>query len=245
MTLPSIETPRYELTLPSTDKVIQFRPFLVKEEKILLVAMESNNNNEILNAIKEILTACTYEDIDVNTLPIFDIEYIFLQIRSKSVGEVSKVKLLCPDDNETYADVEIDLTKVNVQVDDDHTNNIVIDKEKNIGIIMKYPTIDSVDTTKNVKGMKTEQLFDMIATCMHEIYEGDKVHNVNDYTKEELHKFLEGVSGKTFEKINKFFESMPQLKHEFEIENPKTKVKSKVVLSGLQSFFVSPSHMTT
>ena len=237
MTLPSIETPRYELTLPSTDKVIQFRPFLVKEEKILLVAMESNNNNEILNAIKEILTACTYEDIDVNTLPIFDIEYIFLQIRSKSVGEVSKVKLLCPDDNETYADVEIDLTKVNVQVDDDHTNNIVIDKEKNIGIIMKYPTIDSVDTTKNVKGMKTEQLFDMIATCMHEIYEGDKVHNVNDYTKEELHKFLEGVSGKTFEKINKFFESMPQLKHEFEIENPKTKVKSKITLSGLSDFF--------
>ena len=118
MPLPSIETPRYELTLPSTDKVVQYRPFLVKEEKILLVAMESNDNKEILNAIREILTACTYDSIDVNTLPIFDIEYIFLQIRSKSVGEVSKVKLLCPDDKETYADVEIDLTKVNVQVDD-------------------------------------------------------------------------------------------------------------------------------
>ena len=237
MALPILETPTYELTLPSADIKVKFRPFLVKEEKILLQALESSENNQIVQALKDIVNACTFGQLNGENMPTFDLEYVFLQIRAKSVGEVTKLKMLCPDDKKTYGEVEIDLTKVNVQVDDDHTNNIVIDKEKNIGIIMKYPTIDSVDTTKNVKGMKTEQLFDMIATCMHEIYEGDKVHNVNDYTKEELHKFLEGVDGKTFEKINKFFESMPQLKHEFEIENPKTKVKSKITLSGLSDFF--------
>ena len=244
MALPILETPTYELTLPSADIKVKFRPFLVKEEKILLQALESNENNQIVQALKDIVNACTFGQLNGENMPTFDLEYVFLQIRAKSVGEVTKLKMLCPDDKKTYGEVEIDLTKVNVQVDDDHTNNIVIDKEKNIGIIMKYPTIDSVDTTKNVKGMKTEQLFDMIATCMHEIYEGDKVHNVNDYTKEELHKFLEGVSGKTFEKINKFFESMPQLKQEFEIENPKTKVKSKIVLKGAQDFFVLPSLTT-
>ena len=244
MALPILETPTYELTLPSADLKVKFRPFLVKEEKIHLQALESNENNQIVQALKDIVNSSTFGQLNGENMPTFDLEYVFLQIRAKSVGEVTKLKMLCPDDKKTYGEVEIDLTKVNVQVDDDHTNNIVIDKEKNIGIIMKYPTIDSVDTTKNVKGMKTEQLFDMIATCMHEIYEGDKVHNVNDYTKEELHKFLEGVSGKTFEKINKFFESMPQLKHEFEIENPKTKVKSKIVLKGAQDFFVLPSLTT-
>ena len=244
MALPTIETPTYELTLPSADIKVKFRPFLVKEEKILLQALESSENNQIVQALKDIVNACTFGQLNGENMPTFDLEYVFLQIRAKSVGEVAKLKMLCPDDKKTYGEVEIDLTKVNVQVDDDHTNNIVIDEEKNIGIIMKYPTIDSVDTSKTLKGMRTEQLFDMIATCMHEIYEGDKVHNVKDYSKEELHKFLEGVDGKTFEKINKFFESMPQLKHEFEIENPKTKVKSKIVLKGAQDFFVLPSLTT-
>ena len=244
MALPTLETPTYELTLPSADLKVKFRPFLVKEEKILLQAIESNENNQITQALKDIVNACTFGQLNGENMPTFDLEYVFLQIRAKSVGEVAKLKMLCPDDKKTYGEVEIDLTKVNVQVDDDHTNNIVIDEEKNIGIIMKYPTIDSVDTSKTLKGMRTEQLFDMIATCMHEIYEGDKVHNVKDYSKEELHKFLESVDGKTFEKINKFFESMPQLKHEFEIENPKTKVKSKIVLKGAQDFFVLPSLTT-
>ena len=122
MTLPTVETPRYELTLPSTDKVVQYRPFLVKEEKVLLLAMESNNNSEIMNATREILNACTYDKIDIDTLPIFDIEYIFLQIRAKSVGEISKLKVLCQDDMKTYANVEIDLSEIQVQVSDDHTN---------------------------------------------------------------------------------------------------------------------------
>ena len=237
MTLPSIETPRYELTLPSTDKVVQYRPFLVKEEKILLVAMESNNNNEILNAIKEILTACTYEDIDVNTLPIFDIEYIFLQIRSKSVGEVSKVKLLCPDDNETYADVEIDLTKVNVQVDDAHTNNVVIDEKRKLGIVFNYPTLEMTKAGFDMTNTDIDTLFDIMAKSINHIYEGDKIYPSKDSTKEEMKKFLEGLPQTAFNKIKTFFETMPQLRHSVEVENPKTKVKSNIVLKGIRDFF--------
>ena len=237
MTLPSIETPRYELTLPSTDKVLQYRPFLVKEEKILLVAMESNNNKEILNAIREILTACTYDSIDVNTLPIFDIEYIFLQIRSKSVGEVSKVKLLCPDDKETYADVEIDLTKVNVQVDDAHTNNVVIDENRKLGIVFNYPTLEMTKAGFNVTDTDIDSLFEIMANSINHIYEGDKIYPSKDSTKEEMRKFLEGLPQTAFNKIKTFFETMPQLRHSVEVENPKTKVKSTIVLQGIRDFF--------
>ena len=237
MTLPSIETPRYELTLPSTDKVVQYRPFLVKEEKILLVAMESNDNKEILNAIREILTACTYDSIDVNTLPIFDIEYIFLQIRSKSVGEVSKVKLLCPDDKETYADVEIDLTKVNVQVDDAHTNNVVIDENRKLGIVFNYPTLEMTKAGFNVTDTDIDSLFEIMANSINHIYEGDKIYPSKDSTKEEMRKFLEGLPQTAFNKIKTFFETMPQLRHSVEVENPKTKVKSTIVLQGIRDFF--------
>ena len=237
MTLPSIETPRYELTLPSTDKVVQYRPFLVKEEKILLVAMESNDNKEILNAIREILSACTYGSIDVDTLPIFDIEYIFLQIRSKSVGEVSKVKLLCPDDKETYADVEIDLTKVNVQVDDAHTNNVVIDENRKLGIVFNYPTLEMTKAGFNVTDTDIDSLFDIMANSINHIYEGDKIYPSKDSTKEEMKKFLEGLPQTAFNKIKIFFETMPQLRHSVEVENPKTKVKSTIVLQGIRDFF--------
>ena len=238
-----MKTPEHEVTLSNNAKV-KYRPFLVKEEKILLQALESNENNQIVQALKDIVNSCTFGQLNGENMPTFDLEYVFLQIRAKSVGEIAKLKLLCPDDKETYGEVEIDLSKVEVQVDEGHTNNIVVDKEKNVGIIMKYPTVDSVDTSKNVKGLKTEQLFDMITTCMHEIYEGEKVHNVNDYSKEDLHKFLEGLDKQSFDKINKFFETMPQLKHEFELENPKTKVKNKIVLKGAQDFFVLPSLTT-
>jgi len=245
MALPTIETPTYELTLPSADVQVKFRPFLVKEEKILLQALESGENKQISQALKDIVSACTFGQIDGGKIPTFDLEYIFLQIRSKSVGEVAKLKLLCPDDKKTYADVEIDLSKVEVQVDDTHTNNIVIDKDRNFGIIMKYPTIDSVEPETNLKNVRTEKLFEMIANCMHEIYDGETVHSMSDYSKEETNKFLESLDRKTFDKINVFFESMPQLKHELDIVNPKTKVTSKLVMKGAQDFFVLPSHMTT
>ena len=153
--------------------------------------------------------------------------------------------MLCPDDKKTYVNKDVDLSKVEVQVDDNHTNNIVIDETKKLGLIMKYPTINSVDPTTDAKGMKTEQLFDIISNTIHQIYEGDKTHNAVDYTKEDLNKFVEGLDTKAFGKIQEFFNSMPKLKHSIEVENPTTKVKSTVVLSGLADFFVSPSLTTT
>ena len=172
----------------------------------------------------------------------FDIEFIFLQIRSKSVGEVSKVKLLCPDDKETYANIELDLSKVEVEVDDDHTNEIQVNDK--VKMLMKYPTIESFDPSTDASKLGTKQLFDMISSSIYEIYEGETVHKASDYSKEEMSKFIESLSSEQFGKIQKFFNSMPRLQHEVEVENPKTKVKSKVKLQGLQSFFVSPSHMT-
>ena len=245
MALPILETATYELTLPSQDTKIKFRPFLVKEEKILLQALESEESKQIVDALKNIVHTCTFGTINVDELPTFDLEYIFLQIRSKSVGEVVKLRVLCPDDKKTYVNKDVDLSKVEVQVDDNHTNNIVIDETKKLGLIMKYPTINSVDPTTDAKGMKTEQLFDIISNTIHQIYEGDKTHNAVDYTKEDLNKFVEGLDTKAFGKIQEFFNSMPKLKHSIEVENPTTKVKSTVVLSGLADFFVSPSLTTT
>ena len=237
MTLPIVETPRYELTLPSTDKVVQYRPFLVKEEKVLLVAMESNNNNQIINATKEILNACTFEKIDVEKLPIFDIEYIFLQIRAKSVGEVAKFKILCPDDKSTYVNVEVDLTKVNVEVDDKHTNTVVIDENKKLGIVFNYPTLEMTKAGFDIDETDIDTLFDIMILSIEHIYEGDKIYPAKDSTKEELKTFLESLPQKTFEKIKTFFETMPQLRHSIEVTNSKTKVKSTIELKGIRDFF--------
>ena len=241
MALPIIETATYELTLPSKDVKIKYRPFLVKEEKVLLQALESNENIELVSALKQVCHACTFGSINIDELPTFDLEYIFLQIRAKSVGEVVTLKLLCPDDNKTYAEVEVDLSKVEVHVEEDHTNKIVIDEKKNIGIIMSYPTINSVDPTVDVKGMKTKQMFDLLANSIYQIYEGDKIHTPSDYSKKDLNKFIESLDSKAFQKVNNFFDTMPKLKQEVELENPKTKVKSKRTLQGLQDFFVLPS----
>lgn len=238
MPLPIVETQTYELTLPSTDIKVKYRPFLVKEEKILLQAMESQKQSEIVEALKQIVNACTFASLNVNELPTFDLEYIFLNIRAKSVGEVAKLKVLCPDDNETYADVDVDLTEINVQVDDKHNNNIVIDENKKIGMIMKYPTLGSVDTdVKFDQKVSSKVLFDIIAKSIYQVYEGDKIFNATDYTKDEMTKFIENLDSKTFLKVQEFYDTMPKLMHEIEIENPKTKVKSKVVLQGLSDFF--------
>ena len=244
MALPIVETATYELTLPSKDVKIKFRPFLVKEEKVLLQALESNENIELVSALKQVCHACTFGSINIDELPTFDLEYIFLQIRAKSVGEVVTLKLLCPDDNKTYAEVEVDLSKVEVHVDEDHTNKIVIDEKKNIGLIMSYPTINSVDPTvdtKISKGIKTNQMFDLLVNSIYQIYEGEKVFTPADYTKEELNTFIESLDSKAFQNINAFFDTMPRLKQEVELENPKTKVKSKRTLQGLADFFVLPS----
>ena len=237
MTLPKIEVPTYELTLPSTDLKVKYRPFLVKEEKILFIALESNNNANIVNAIKDIVSSCTFNSILVGNLPTFDLEYIFLNIRAKSVGEVAKFKVLCPDDKKTYVDAEIDLTKVEVQVDDKHTNKIIIDKDKNLGMVLRYPTINDVELGENVSTLKVESVFKILINCIDHIFEGDKIYPTKDISKQELQEFLESLPQDNFNDIRDFFDTMPKLKHKIEVLNPKTNVKSDVFFVGLSDFF--------
>ena len=236
MALPKLNVPTYELVVPSTDEKIKYRPFLVKEEKILLIAMESGKNEDIINAVKEIVIACTFNKIDLGNMPMFDVEYIFLNIRAKSVGEVSKLKLICPDDNKTTVSVEVDLSKVQVQVDEEHTNKIELSDE--MGIIMKYPSIDSFSKT-GVTEITASNMLDVIGSCILQIYDkgGEEVFEAKDQTKKELVEFIEQLSSKQFADIQAFFDTMPKLKHTIKVKNPKTKKESNIILNGLSDFF--------
>ena len=236
MALPKLNTPTYELEVPSTDEKIKYRPFLVKEEKILLMAMESKDNTQIINAVKDIVKSCTFEKVDVSTMPMFDMEYIFLNIRAKSVGEVSNLKILCPDDKKTYANVELDLTKVEVQVGDDHTNKIEL--TDNMGMIMTYPTIDSF-LESGIEKIDANNMLDVIGSCVLQIYEnnGEKVYQAKDQTKKELTEFIESMNTNQFKQVQAFFDTMPKLKHTVKVKNPKTKKSSDVTLNGLNDFF--------
>jgi hypothetical protein len=237
MALPKINTPTYELEVPSTNEKIKYRPFLVKEEKILLIALESEENNQIIQAVKEIVAMCTFDKIDLGNMPMFDVEYIFLQIRSKSVGETSNLKLLCKDDGETYADVKIDLGDIKVSVDEEHTNKIELTDE--MGMIMTYPTIDSFAST-GISEITSSNMLEVIATCILQIYDkkGEEVFDAKDQTKEELDDFIGQLNTKQFQEVQKFFDTMPKLQHTVTVKNPKTKVESEVVLNGLNDFFV-------
>ena len=236
MALPKLTTPTYELELPSTDEKIKYRPFLVKEEKILMMAMESKTSADITQAVKDIVNECTFNKVNISNMPMFDVEYIFLQIRSKSVGEVSKLKLLCPDDGKTYADVELNLNEVKVQVGDDHTNKIKLND--GMGMIMKYPTIDSFKES-GIKNITATNMLEVISTCILQIYEedGKKTYDPKDQTQKELTDFIEQLSTKQFKDVQSFFDTMPKLKHEITIKNPKTKKESKITLTGLNDFF--------
>ena len=236
MALPKLTTPTYELEIPSTDEKIKYRPFLVKEEKILMMAMESKTTADITQAVKDIVKECTFNKVDISNMPMFDVEYIFLQIRSKSVGEVSKLKLLCPDDKKTYADVELDLNEVKVQVGDDHTNKIELDN--GMGMIMTYPTIDSFRDS-GIRDINANNMLEVISNCILQIYEeeGKKTYDPKDQTKKELTEFIEQLNTKQFKLVQKFFETMPKLKHEITVKNPKTKKESKITLTGLNDFF--------
>jgi len=236
MALPILTTPTYELEIPSTEEKIKYRPFLVKEEKILLIAMESNESVEIIQAVKTIVSECTFNKLDLGKLPMFDVEYIFLQIRSKSVGEVSELKLLCQDDGETYADVKVNLSEIQVEVIDGHTNKIELTDE--MGIIMQYPTIDSF-TDMGITNINSTNMLDIISTCILQIYDkkGEDVHYAKDQTKKELIDFIEQLNTKQFKDVQKFFDTMPKLQHTITVKNPKTKVESEVILNGLNDFF--------
>ena len=236
MALPIIETPTYELTLPSQETKVKFRPFLVKEEKMMLIALESGEEKQIQEATKQVLGACTFNKIDILNLPTFDIEYMFLQIRAKSVGEISKFQVICPDDKKTYTDIEIDISKIEVQVDDGHTNKVVFDDTRQLGVVLKYPTMAMINS-KTLKDADYDTVFDLMLGCVHEVFEGDKVYPGVDTTKEELKEFFENMPQGTFDKIRKFFDTMPRLRHTQEVTNPKTGVKSKVTFEGLNDFF--------
>ena len=238
MPLPKIATPTYELELPSSGETIQYRPFLVKEEKLLVIALESEDNKQITTAIKAVLKACILtKGIKVDTLPTFDIEYLFLNIRGKSVGEELEVNVYCPDDDETQVAVNINLDDIQVQKTEDHTNKIKIDDS--VMMEMRYPSLDQfIKNNFDFKeGNQMEQSFDLIASCIDKIYTEDEVWASADCTKKEMKDFLEQMNSSQFKEIEKFFETMPKLSHTVKVTNPKTKVESDIVLEGLASFF--------
>jgi hypothetical protein len=237
MALPKIEVPTYELTLPSEDKKIKYRPFLVREEKILYIAMETGQNKEMINALKDVVGACTFDVLNVDRLPIFDIEYLFLQIRAKSVSEITKFRAICPDDGKTYVETEVDLTKVEVQVDDEHTNRIVLDTQRNLGLVLKYPTLKNYDVGRGLDNIEVDKVFNILIDCVDHIFEGDKIYPAKDTSKQELKEFIESLPQEAFNKIKSFFDTMPKLKHEIEVTNPNTNVTSKIVLTGIADFF--------
>tara|TARA_Y100000356_G_C11108084_1_gene208050 strand:- start:22 stop:630 length:609 start_codon:yes stop_codon:yes gene_type:complete len=201
-----------------------------------MMAMESKSSADITQAVKDIVLECTFNKVDISNMPMFDVEYIFLNVRAKSVGEVSKLKLLCPDDKKTYADVELDLNEVKVQVGEDHTNKIELGN--GMGLIMKYPTIDSFNES-GIRDINPSNMLEVIGTCILQIYEedGKKVYDPKDQTQKELTEFIEQLNTKQFKDLQKFFETMPKLKHEITIKNPKTKKESKITLTGLNDFF--------
>ena len=233
MTLPTINVPTYELEVPSTKEKITYRPFLVKEEKLLLAAMETGEGEgDLVRALKQIITNCLITEIDIESLATFHMEYIFLNLRAKSVGEVAKVTVVCPDDEVTEVSLEIPLDDINVTFTEGHTNKVQI--TDTIGITMKYPdfTLASLQSDSGF-----EYLFDMIKGCIAQITEGETIHERIDFNDKELDDFIDSLNTKQLEGVQHFFETMPKLKHEVKITNPKTKKKSTVVLEGLDSFF--------
>ena len=238
MPLPKIVTPTYELELPSTGQTVKYRPFLVKEEKLLVLALESEDTKQITTAIKAVLKSCVLtKGIKVEHLPTFDIEYLFLHIRGKSVGEELEVNITCPDDEKTQVPVTINLEDIEVQKNDEHNKQVKLDD--NLMMEMKYPSLDQF--IKNnfdfAEENQMEQSFDLIGTCIDKIYNEEEVWATADCTKKEVKEFLESMNSSQFKDIEKFFETMPKLQHTLKVINPKTKVENEVVLEGLASFF--------
>ncbi len=238
MPLPKIATPTYELELPSTEETIKFRPFLVKEEKLLVLALESEDTKQITTAIKNVIKNCILtKGVKVETLPTFDIEYLFLNIRGKSVGEVLDVNIICPDDGETEVEVKIDLDEIKVKKNDEHKKQIKLDNS--IMMEMKYPSLEQfVKNNFDLNDKNAmDQSFELIASCVDKIYSEDEVWAAADCTKKEMTEFLEQMNSSQFKEIESFFETMPKLSHTIKVKNPKTKKENEIVLEGLASFF--------
>ena len=241
MPLPKINTPTHELVLPSTGKKIKYRPFLVREEKILVMAMESEDMKQVTTAIVDILNNCILtRGVKVEKLSTFDIEYLFLNVRSKSVGETVEVNVTCPDDGETQVQMEIDIDSIKVQKDKNHTNIVKLDD--NLSMKLKYPSLNefienNFDASSNSGKSEVAQSLDMITSCIDMIYNEEESWSSTDSTKKELSEFIEQLNTKQFKEVEKFFVTMPKLSYKFKVKNPKTEVESEVVLEGLASFF--------
>tara|TARA_Y200000002_G_scaffold17651_1_gene13711 strand:- start:4548 stop:5267 length:720 start_codon:yes stop_codon:yes gene_type:complete len=238
MPLPTISTPTYELTLPSSDKKIKYRPFLVKEEKILILAMESEDTKQIARSIKDVITKCILSrGIKVEKLSTFDIEYLFLNIRGKSVGEHIEVMVTCPDDGKTQVPMSINIDSIKVQKNDEHDKDIKLDDTYTLR--MKYPSLAEFTKTNfgSMNEMKVDDTFELIASCIDQVYSEEESWSHQECTKKELSDFIESLNSNQFKLVEKFFETMPKLSHTVKVTNPNTKVESEIKLEGLQSFF--------
>ena len=238
MPLPTISTPTYELTLPSSNRKIKYRPFLVKEEKILILAMESQDSKQIARAVKDVITKCILsKGIKVEKLATFDIEYLFLNIRGKSVGEQIEVMVTCPDDNKTQVPMSINVDTIKVQKDENHSPDIVLDDVYTLR--MKYPSL--TEFIKNnfgaLEDMNVDDTFELIASCIDQVYSEEESWTSEECTKKELITFIESLNSSQFKKVEKFFETMPKLSHTVTVTNPNTQVESDIKIEGLQNFF--------
>ena len=235
--LPKIDVPVYEIKLPSTGEFIKFRPFTVKEEKLFLMAYESDDAKYSVDTIIQVLNNCIISDIDIKDLPTFDIEYLFLNIRGKSVGETAEVLITCPDDGQTQVPVTINLDDIKVEVNDEHSRDIQLDD--NLSVRMKYPSIQEFIKNNFIRNdqISVDDTFGIITSCVEQIYNEEESWSASDCTKKELADFLESLSSKQFKKIEKFFETMPKLSHTINVKNPNTGLENKIVLEGLTSFF--------
>jgi hypothetical protein len=241
MPLPKINTPTYELTLPSNRKKIRYRPFLVREEKILVLALESNDQKQITDAIIEIISDCLVtKNIDVTKLPTFDIEYLFLNVRSKSVGETVEVNVTCPDDGETSVETSINIDDIKVKKSKNH--NLIIKLDEKYSMKLKYPTLDQfVENNFDFEMAEAKEsvsaAMSMLSTCIDMVYDDEESWDASESTKEELDEFIDQLNTKQFQQVEQFFKTMPKLSHKIKVKNPKTGVESEVVLEGLASFF--------
>ena len=236
MALPRIDTPTYQLTLPSTQEKIDYRPFLVKEQKIIMMAQESKDEKQIVRSMTDLISSCTFGKIDISNLPTYDVEYMFLKIRSKSAGETVELNLICPDDNKTKVPILIKLDDIKIKTSKKHSKDIRLDDT--LTLRMKYPSMkEFIKSNFSVEGMKPEDTFDLIISCIEQVYSQDESWSASDCTKDEMNDFLDQLNSTQFKEIEMFFETMPRLSHTLKVKNPKTNVENDIKLEGLTAFF--------
>ena len=232
MALPKLDTPKYQLTLPSTGEMIDYRPMLVKEQKVIMMAQESDDQKEIMNGMADLISSCTFGKLDARNLPMFDVEYIFLKIRAKSVGEVIDLSVICPDDGVTSVIKKINIGEIDLQISENHTKKI--DITDNIKLYLNYPILSDISIINDEDD--TDTTFKMICRCFKELHSGDEVYHRVDIKDSDINEFLDQLNTEQFMGVTNFFETMPRLRHTIEVTNPKTNVTSEVLLEGLQSF---------